>query len=120
MTRHNLAVPVLAEDELAKDVALSKQLAELLWDRHALPPVRLASGRGRLFDIFHAVMHSAFLECGGEDASNHASSLSEHSAEVIGCTGDMGVEFGLPTVQPAACNENKSPNSKMLYVCIYE
>ena len=90
---------------MAEDVALSANIRELLWDRHALPPVRLASGRGRLFDKFHAVLHSVFLEGGGELASNVSLSLAECCDEVIGCVGDMGVEFGLPTVMPAPCNK---------------
>ena len=69
---------------------------------HPLPPVRLATGCGSLFDKFHAVMHAFFLEAGGVDDSTYASNLASHSAEVIAGIGDMGVAFGLPTVLPAA------------------
>ena len=103
MFRHNLSfddVVNRSEQLIEEDVALTEELDGYLWDNHALPPVRLT--RGSLFDKLHAVMHSFFLEAGGLDESTYASNLASHSAEVLANVGDMGVEFGLPTVLPAA------------------
>ena len=73
---------------------------DVLWDKQPAPPVGLGSGRGSLGDKFHASVMQGFLIGGGLDADSHAPALSAFTSEVVVATGDMGVEFGLPSVLP--------------------
>ncbi len=63
---------------------------------HRPPPVVLGSGRTTLIDKFCATMHALWLETGS------AQLLREYCSSVATLTTDLGVEFGLVDVQPAA------------------
>ena len=59
-----------AEDNYSEEVQeddkqLTDNLGDVLCDRHVLPLVALAGGRGSLSSKFQAVMHSCFTEGGG-------------------------------------------------------
>ena len=94
-----------AEDNYSEEVQeddkqLTEKLGDVLWDRHFLPLVALAGGRGSLSSKFQAVMHSCFTEGGGCTPVSCATEFPAFCRECATFTGDMGVEFGLPTVLP--------------------
>ena len=88
------------QTEWERDCAIIAELDEFIWDELPAPPVGLASGRGALGDKFAATLHSSFLLGGGTGAETYAQGLADFASEHVVATGDMDVEFRLPTVKP--------------------
>lgn len=66
---------------------------------HRLPPVLLGSGRTSLMHKLAAAMHACFLESGTK------LTLQRMASDIVSLTSDLGVEFGLPAVQPVRVDE---------------
>jgi hypothetical protein len=82
------------DEAMEMDLVMMHDLASKM-HLHHLPIVVLGSGRTTLRDKFCAIMHSFFLEAGST-----FDSLASFCSDIITCTTDFGVEFGLASVQP--------------------
>ena len=67
---------------------------------HHLPPLVLGLGQTNLAGKFSCVLHAAYLEAGSTFES-----LQQFLSEVVSCTTDFGVEFGLSKVAPISIRE---------------
>ena len=89
---------------LEDDERLTEALRSILWNRQPLPPLGLGSGQGALKDKFHTVMSDFFLIGAGCSAETRVPVYRQFLESMVAGTGDMGVEFGLPCVQPIPVN----------------
>ena len=91
------------EEVREDDRKLTGKLQDAIWDRHMLPLVSLAGGRGSLSSNFHAVCHTCFIEGGGCSPGSCMKASPAFCRECATFTGDMGVEFGLPMCRSKPC-----------------